>query len=132
VLRVKLRHLDRWNALRRDHAAVYEAALSRTDVRTPRAAEWSEHVWHLYVIRSSERDALRSALAESGVETGLHYRLPLHLQPALADLGYSGGDFPIAESWAGELLSLPMFPELEPSEIDRVSDAISACSARAT
>jgi dTDP-4-amino-4,6-dideoxygalactose transaminase len=132
VLRVKLRHLDHWNDLRRQHAAAYDAALSSTDVRVPRAAEWSEHVWHLYVVRSNERDRLRSALAESDVETGLHYPLPLHLQPALADLGYSSGDFPITESWADELLSLPMFPELEPAEIERVTDAVSACSSPAT
>jgi len=126
VLRVKLRHLDRWNALRRAHAAVYEEALSDAGVRTPCAATWAEHIWHLYVIRSAERDQLRSALAADGVETGLHYPLPLHLQPALARLGYSRGDFPVTEAWAEELLSLPMFTELETSEIERVTSAVAA------
>ena len=124
VLRVKLRHLDRWNALRRHHAAAYEDALASADVRTPRPAPWAEHVWHLYVIRSEKRDELRAALAAERIETGLHYPLPLHLQPALADLGYSRGDFPATEEWAQELLSLPMFPELEPTEIDRVAEAL--------
>lgn len=131
VLRVKLRHLERWNALRRLHAASYDATLSQTDVRTPRTAAWSEHVWHLYVVRSKERDRLRSRLAASDIETGLHYPLPLHLQPALADLGYSRGAFPVTESWADELLSLPMFPELEPSEVELVTDAVIASSSLA-
>ena len=132
VLRVKLRHLEDWNDLRRLHAALYEAALSRTDVRTPRRAAWAEHVWHLYVIRSEKRDELCAALAAERIETGLHYPLPLHLQPALADLGYSRGDFPATEAWAEELLSLPMFPELEPSEIERVTYLITACALPAT
>ena len=132
VLRVKLRHLERWNALRRRHAAAYDDALSVLDVRTPRTAPWAEHVWHLYVIRSERRDELRSALRAEGIETGLHYPLPLHLQPALADLGYERGDFPVTEAWAEELLSLPMFPELEPSEIELVTDAVAACAVPAT
>jgi dTDP-4-amino-4,6-dideoxygalactose transaminase len=132
VLRVKLRYLERWNELRRLNAATYDAALSQADVRTPRTAAWAEHVWHLYVVRSKQRDRLHSRLAASGVETGLHYPLPLHLQPALAELGYSKGAFPVTESWAGELLSLPMFPELEPSEVELVSDAVIACSSSAT
>ena len=121
VLRVKLRHLDGWNDLRRSHAAAYEEGLSGSAVQSPLAAAWAEHVWHLYVIRSAERDELRTALAAQGVETGLHYPLPLHLQPALARLGHSKGDFPVTEAWAAELLSLPMFPELEPAEIEQVA-----------
>jgi dTDP-4-amino-4,6-dideoxygalactose transaminase/acetyltransferase-like isoleucine patch superfamily enzyme len=124
VLRVKLRHLDRWNDLRRLHAATYDSALAGTRVRTPDVAAWAEHVWHLYVVRVAERDEVRSLLAAEGIETGLHYPLPLHLQPALAHLGYERGDFPVTEAWAGELLSLPMFPELEPSEIERVAEAV--------
>lgn len=129
ILRVKLRHLDRWNDLRRLHAAAYDHALTAADVRTPHTTPWAEPVWHLYVVRSAARDRLRSALADAGVETGLHYPLPLHLQPAVARLGYSRGDFPVAEAWAEELLSLPMFPELEPSEIERVSTAVATLAA---
>jgi dTDP-4-amino-4,6-dideoxygalactose transaminase len=126
VLRVKLGHLDRWNASRRRHAGAYEELLSSVEVRAPRSAVWAEHVWHLYVIRAPRRDELRSALAARGVETGMHYPLPLHLQPALSDLGYSKGDFPVTEAWAEELLSLPMFPELEPSEIEYVTSSLAA------
>ena len=125
VLRVKLRHLDTWNARRRRHAASYEEALSATKVKTPRTAPWAEHVWHLYVIRTARRDELRAALAARGISTGMHYPLPLHLQPILAGLGYKRGDFPVTEAWAEELLSLPMFPELQRAEIERVAEAIS-------
>jgi dTDP-4-amino-4,6-dideoxygalactose transaminase len=129
VLRVKLKHLDGWNSLRRGHAETYEQALSATGLRTPRAAPWAEHVWHLYVVRAPARDTLASALAADGIQTGMHYPIPLHLQPALAQLGYGPGDFPVTEAWANELLSLPMFPELEHEEIERVAAVIAGCAA---
>ena len=124
VLRVKLRHLDRWNELRREHAATYSALLAET-VQTPLVADWARPVWHLYVIRLANRDELREALGAEGIASGMHYPLPLHLQPALASLGYSAGDFPVTESWAARMLSLPMFPELEPGEIERVASVVS-------
>ena len=124
VLRVKLRHLDRWNALRRGHAGAYERALAGTSVGTPQAAPRAEHVWHLYVVRTPRREELRSVLAAEGIATGMHYPLPLHLQPALAGMGYARGDFPVTEAWSRELLSLPMFPELEAAEIERVAEVI--------
>ena len=127
VLRVKLRHLDRWNGLRRSHAAAYGRALGEAAVETPVTASWAEHVWHLYVVRAAHRDEVRATLEARGVGTGMHYPIPLHLQPVLLHLGYKAGDFPIAEAWAAQLLSLPMFPELRDSEIDRVADAIRAC-----
>ena len=132
VLRVKLRHLDRWNALRREHAEAYASALAATSLRLPQSASWAEHVWHLYVVRSANRDALRAALGERGIGTGLHYPLPLAQQPALAQLGHQPGDFPVTERWATELLSLPMFPELELQEIEAVATAISTAEAVAT
>ena len=125
LLRVKLKHLERWNALRRSHVASYDAALSKTQVRMPQPAAWAEHVWHLYVIRTAMRDDLLATLAAQGIATGLHYPLPLHLQPSLAGLGHKRGDFPVTEAWAEELLSLPMFPELQRAEIERVAEAIS-------
>ena len=124
VLRVKLRHLDRWNALRRRHAATYERELAATGVRTPQEASWAEHVWHLYVVRAHMREGLRANLAALGIASGMHYPIALHLQPALSHLGYAEGDFPVTEAWSRELLSLPMFPELEPEEIERVANAI--------
>jgi dTDP-4-amino-4,6-dideoxygalactose transaminase len=126
VLRVKLRHLDRWNALRSRHAEAYRDALAETGVRTPAAASWAEHVWHIFAVRTQRRDDLRSALAAEGIATGMHYPLPVHLQPALGPLSLEAGAFPVTEAWANDLLSLPMFPELEPQEIERVADVIGA------
>ena len=127
VLRVKLRHLERWNELRREHAAEYERVLARSTLKLPEVAPWSEHVWHLYVVRSAHREVIRATLAAHGIETGLHYPLPLPFQPALEQLGYVRGEFPATECWANELLSLPMFPELEPDEIALVGEVIADC-----
>ena len=124
VLRVKLRHLDRWNARRRQHADAYADALAPVGVRTPAAASWAEHVWHIFAVRTPKRDELRSALAAEGVATGLHYPVPLHLQQAFPTLRSEPGTFPVTEARASELLSLPMFPELEPHEIRCVADII--------
>jgi dTDP-4-amino-4,6-dideoxygalactose transaminase len=131
VLRVKLRHLDRWNALRRSHAASYEAVFRGTGVQAPEAADWAEHVWHVYAVRTERREDLRSALGAQGIATGIHYPIPLHRQPALAHLRYAPGAFPVTEADARDLLSLPMFPELEPDEIDRVAGVVAACQATA-
>jgi dTDP-4-amino-4,6-dideoxygalactose transaminase len=128
ALRVKLRRLDTWNELRRRHAAAYAEALDGDALELPRPAPWAEPVWHLYVVRlrHGNRDALREALGERGIATGLHYPLPLHLEPVLASLGHRAGDFPVAESWSERLLSLPMFPELEADQIKEVGRAIAA------
>jgi dTDP-4-amino-4,6-dideoxygalactose transaminase len=131
VLRVKLRHLEHWNSLRRSHAALYRRTLTGTNVMLPQTAAWAEHVWHLYVVRTAERDALRARLESQGIASGMHYPLPLHLQPGLAGLGYGLGDFPVTEAWANEVLSLPMFPELEPSEVVAIAEAVAAFSAAA-
>jgi dTDP-4-amino-4,6-dideoxygalactose transaminase len=123
VLRVKLRHLEQWNAARRRHADAYTRRLAGAVV-TPEVAPWADPVWHLYVVRADNRDELRAALDEAGIASAMHYPLPLHLQPALAHLGYRAGDFPVTEEWARTLLSLPMFPELEEDEIARVCDVV--------
>ncbi len=125
VLRVKLRRLDGWNELRRQHAATYGRLLADT-VHTPEVAEWAAPVWHLYVIRTPARDIVRDALATAGIASGMHYPVPLHLQPALASLGHGPGDFPATEAWAEAALSLPMFPELEDGELERVAEAVRA------
>jgi dTDP-4-amino-4,6-dideoxygalactose transaminase len=124
VLGVKLRHLDRWNALRREHAARYNALLSESSLQCPREMPYSEHVYHLYVVQAEERDALQKTLNEAGVQTGIHYPIPIHLQPAYASLGHRRGDFPEAERQAARVLSLPMFPELTESQIMHVADMI--------
>jgi dTDP-4-amino-4,6-dideoxygalactose transaminase len=123
VLRVKLRHLDGWNEQRRRYAATYTEAL-RGAVETPTVQPWARPAWHLYVIRSDGRDEIRSHLDGAGISTGMHYPIPLHLQPALQSLGYAEGDFPVTEDWSRRLLSLPLFAELEPEEVDRVVAAV--------
>jgi dTDP-4-amino-4,6-dideoxygalactose transaminase len=131
VLRVKLRRLDGWNEARRAVARAYGAALAGLPLRLPVEAAGREHVWHLYVVRSPDRDALHAALRAVGVGVGMHYPVPLHLQPALAGLGYAAGNFPVAEAWAAELLSLPMHPALSEEAIGTVSATIErALSAR--
>ncbi|MGQ9725207.1 MAG: DegT/DnrJ/EryC1/StrS family aminotransferase, partial [Tepidimonas sp.] len=113
VLRVKLPHLDTWNARRRAAAAHYNALLrGLPGIQTPQAAGYAEHVYHLYVLRCAQRDALQQHLRERGVSTGIHYPVPCHLQPAFAHLGYREGDLPETERAAREVLSLPMYPEL--------------------
>lgn len=131
VLRVKLRHLDHWNVLRRQHAAAYEESLAATGIRTQLTAPWADHVWHVFTVRTPRREELCSALAAHGIAAGMHYPLPLHEQPVLAHLDYKRGAFPVAEAWADELLSLPIFPELERHEIERVAGVVDAWNAAA-
>jgi dTDP-4-amino-4,6-dideoxygalactose transaminase len=124
ILRVKLRHLDKWTQARRAIAAEYDKLLAKADVITPTVMPYSHHAYHIYAVRSQSRDALQQQLHEQGIQTGIHYPIPVHLQPAYADLGYQLGDFPHAELAAQEVLSLPMFAELSPEQIEIVSDAI--------
>jgi dTDP-4-amino-4,6-dideoxygalactose transaminase len=126
ILRVKLPRLDGWNTARRAHAARYDEVLRGLPVTRPNVRRGSEHVWHLYVVRVERRDAVRARLAEQGIETGIHYPVPVHLQPAHSDLAYRSGDFPISEHNAREVLSLPMYPELPAWAPERVADALRA------
>jgi dTDP-4-amino-4,6-dideoxygalactose transaminase len=129
VLSVKLSHLDRWNELRREHAARYRELLKGSDLHLPVEMPYAEHVYHLYVVQSERRDALQQTFHESGVQTGIHYPIPIHLQPAYASLNYRRGDFPEAERQAARVLSLPMFPELTHQQIMRVAQAITESAA---
>ncbi len=124
VLRVKLRHLDECNARRRQLATTYAALLADLDLIRPVTAAFAEHVYHVFVIRVRERDALRAFLAEREIETGIHYPTPVHLQPPYADLHYRRGDFPVTEALADQVLSLPMFPELTEKEVEIVAGGI--------
>lgn len=124
ILRVKLRHLERWTEMRRAHARLYTEMLQGGEVATPRVMPYARHVWHIYGVRSKDRDALQQALHAQGVQTGLHYPLPVHLLPAYADLGYREGDFPEAEAAAREELSLPMYPELTRQQVEEVCAAV--------
>ncbi len=130
VLRVKLRHLDAWNDLRRAHAARYDellaplAAAAGGALTLPREMPYARHVYHLYVVESGARDEMQKHLSAAGVQTGIHYPVPVHLQPAYAALAHRTGDFPEAERQAARVLSLPMFPELTDEQIGRVAGAV--------
>jgi dTDP-4-amino-4,6-dideoxygalactose transaminase len=121
VLQIKLRRLDEWNTNRQRAAEWYSAELAQSGIKTPFVRKGSTHVYHLYVIATNERDAMRNKLDEAGVATGIHYPLPLHLQPAFAYLGYRRGDFPCSEAMAARSLSLPMFPELARDHVRRIA-----------
>jgi dTDP-4-amino-4,6-dideoxygalactose transaminase len=123
MLRVKLGHLDEWNRRRRLLAGVYAEHLGDTPVTLPRAAEWGEHVYHLYVICTPRRDELRAYLRDNGVDAGVHYPVPAHQQAAFAHLP-ARADLPVTESVAGELLSLPMYPELAEEQATRVASLV--------
>lgn len=130
VLQIKLRHLDEWNTDRRRAAEWYAAELAQSGIKTPFVRTGSTHVYHLYVIATNERDALRIKLDEAGVATGIHYPLPLHLQPALKHLGYRQGDLPCCEAMAARSLSLPMFPELTRDQVRRIAAIVGAVADR--
>ena len=125
ILRVKLRHLDAWNAARRANAARYDALLAGVPgLATPRVTPGAEHVFHQYTIRVPRRDSVQKALAEQGITTTVYYPTPVHLQPIYSSLGYHEGDLPASERACREVLSLPMYAELSRAQIERVAAAI--------
>jgi dTDP-4-amino-4,6-dideoxygalactose transaminase len=126
LLRVKLPHLDAWNARRQYLADAYREHLAGGPVGLPRGAEEGRHVYHLFVVQTPHRDWLRAALATDGIETGIHYPIPLHAQPVLKTLDYRPGAFPNAERLAAQSLSLPMYPEMPVADLERVVAAIRA------
>lgn len=126
VLSVKLKNLDGWNDRRGAVAAKYDAFLAGTKVITPRPCADGKHIYHLYVIRDTDRDALRSFLETKGVATGLHYPIPIHLQKPFRQTGPREGDLPVTEELARTCLSLPMFPELTDEQIGQVAAALKA------
>ena len=128
-LAVKLPHLDEWNERRRKAAQHYDRLFSATQpgIIAPNEMSYAKHVYHLYVIQADARDALRQQLAERGVETGLHYPIPLHLQEAYRSLGYGRGDFPVAEQLADRALSLPMYPDISLEAVEVVASALLEC-----
>jgi len=124
VLHVKLKHLDRWNELRRAHAARYSDLLNESELVLPAEMTYARHVYHVYVVQSEARDALKKSLSDAGIQTGIHYPIPIHLQPAYASMGHQRGDFPEAERQSDRVLSLPMFAELSEEQIERVTAAL--------
>lgn len=130
VLGVKLRHLDQWTEARRRIVRQYNDLLAQSDIETPVEMPWAEHVYHVYTVRSADRDALQAALTAEGIQTGIHYPVPVHLQPAYADLGYGPGAFPHAEAAAKQVLSLPLYPELSSQAVVQVAAAVSRATAK--
>jgi dTDP-4-amino-4,6-dideoxygalactose transaminase len=128
VLGVKLRHLEPWTEARRQRADVYGKFLAGTSAAVPQVRPGSRHVFHQFAVRVPQREAVRAQLTGAGVQTGIHYPIPLHLQPAYRDLGYAEGDFPVAERVAGEILSLPIFPELTDSQVEMIAGVIRAAA----
>jgi len=124
VLRVKLPHLDGWNARRQYLADAYREHLFGGPVGLPSSTQEGRHVYHLFVVQVAQRDALRATLSAQGIETGIHYPIPLHAQPVLRGLGYHLGAFPNAERLAAHSLSLPMYPEMPLPHVERVAEAI--------
>lgn len=124
VLSVKLPHLNKWNEARRRNAALYKGLLRDLPVRLPIEVPGNRHIYHLFVVRVARRDELLAFLAERQIACGVHYPIPNHLQEAYSHLGYKTGAFPISEKVAGELLSLPMYPELSLDQIQYVCDSI--------
>jgi dTDP-4-amino-4,6-dideoxygalactose transaminase len=130
VLRVKLRHLEAWTEARRAAATWYDGLLAGSGIATPEAMSYARHVYHIYAIRTRNRQAWQEALQGQGIHTGIHYPIPVHLLPAYADLGYEAGQFPHAEQAANEVLSLPMFPELTADQCEIVCDSIRSLATR--
>ena len=126
ILRVKLHHLDQWTEARRAAASKYNRLLADCGVDLPIEMPWAQHVYHVYTLRADERDALQAALQAEGIQTVVHYALPAHLQPAYADLGYSRGSFPHSEKAANEVLSLPLYPEITDTQIQKVARALTS------
>jgi dTDP-4-amino-4,6-dideoxygalactose transaminase len=123
-LRVKLPYLDRWNDLRRQHAARYNHLLGDLPLQTPIETHGAKHVYYVYVIRTVWRDSLQRYLQERGIVTGIHYPIPIHKQPAFANEPWAQASFKVTETLAEEILSIPMFPHLKPAQIETVAGTI--------
>lgn len=121
ILRVKLTSLDRWNRIRRNYASLYNTLLKDSLVTIPIEKKYANHVFHLYVIRAEKRNKLQEWLKNKEIVTIIHYPVPIHLQKAYRDLGYENRDFPISEKHAGEILSLPLYPELTENQIEFIA-----------
>jgi dTDP-4-amino-4,6-dideoxygalactose transaminase len=121
VLRVKLRHLEKWTLARIAHAQAYDAQLDELGIRRPVNSDAGErHVYHVYAVRVPDRETVRQGMIDAQIGVGIHYPIPVHLQPAFKELGYKPGDFPVTEAISNETLSLPIYPELGEADINTV------------
>ena len=124
ILRVKLRRLEQWTEARRSNAQRYNELLKDSGAETPVELKGRRHVYHQYVIRLRDRDAMHEALNAEGIPTAIHYPIPAHLQPAYSDMGYKRGDFPVSEELGRQVLSLPNYPEMPQEHIEQVAKAV--------
>jgi dTDP-4-amino-4,6-dideoxygalactose transaminase len=124
ILRVKLRHLERWTEARRALARCYNESLKDSGLTLAQEMPWARHVYHLYTVRAEDRDTLKAGLQAEGIQTAIHYAIPAHLQPAYRGLGYKKGDFPHSESSAEHVLCLPIYPEFSEESIVRVAHSV--------
>ncbi len=124
VLKVKLPHMDRWNDLRRQWSHQLNKLISNADVFLPEEMDYAKHVFHLYIIQADKRDALAEYLHGQGIITGIHYKIPIHLQKSYSGLGKRAGSFPVSENLGNKILSLPMFPELTEDEVKKLANAV--------
>jgi len=131
LLRVRLRHLDEWTERRRARARLYLSLLSGLPLTLPHEPTWAEHAWHLFVIRTTQREALQSLLNARGVGTLIHYPIPPHLQPAYEELGLRAGALPVTEAIHREVLSLPIGPHLSEQQVRYAAAAVAECAGRA-
>jgi dTDP-4-amino-4,6-dideoxygalactose transaminase len=123
-LRVKLKHLDQWNEERRRKARLYTRMLSPLGLVCPSEKKRVRHVYHLYTIKTRKRDGLQAFLKKTGIETLIHYPIPIPLEKAYQEMGYRRGDFPLTDQWSRKILSLPFFPEMKESEMEEVAQQI--------
>jgi len=126
----KLPHLEQWNSLRMQTASLYDRLLESSGVLLPGRANGVSHVFHLYVIRVRDRDRFRADLATRGIQTGIHYAVPLHLEPAFSGIAGVRGEFAVAERAAEAMVSLPMYPFMERQDVIRVADAVTEVALR--
>ncbi len=131
ILRVKLKHLDRWTEARRSSAALYDSLLDHPSIVRPFVSAQVRHVYHLYTVAIANRDRVQQSLQADGISTAVHYPTPIHLLPAYADVRYRAGDFPHAEAAARSVLSLPMNPFIAPEQIHRVAARLRQAAALA-
>lgn len=125
ILRIKLRNLPRWNEMRSKNAEIYTKMLENIpEIITPLKMQYSTHIFHLYVIRAKNRDALQEYLSKNEIQTGIHYPIPIHLTNAYKTLHCPAGSFPVTERYSKEILSLPMFPELKKEQIQFIAQKI--------
>jgi dTDP-4-amino-4,6-dideoxygalactose transaminase len=131
ILRVKLRHLDEWNSKRRAHADYYLDSLSQSEFRPQAVDPRAEPVWHLFVVRVAERESLQKRLKDEGIATGVHYPVPLHVQPAYHHRQISLGSLPVTEAAASQVVSLPMYPELSQAQLELIVNAMTPANVSA-